>query len=114
MTSQGMTLFVSEPHPIEGRLSEKLLRPPLNPADPLIFKQRRILRRQGEAVGQEGHVAGEHLLHADAQARAVDGAVYDEQLLAGSAVAVADHAGEVGGAEEAGEILKWGEALSGP
>ena len=65
-------------------------------------------------MGEEGNVSRVHLLHPDAEACAVDGAVDDEQLPAGSAVAVADHAGEVGGAEEAREVLKGGEALPGP
>ncbi len=68
---------VREPYPFEALLAEKLLRPTLNPSDPLLIEECRILRRQGEAVCEEGHVAGEHLLHTDAEANAVDGAVYD-------------------------------------
>ncbi len=114
MTSQGMTRpsasrtpsRVSSPRSSSGRPSTSPI--------PSSSSSAAYCRRQGKALGEEGHVAGEHLLHADAEAHAVDGAVDDEQLPAGGAVAVADHAGEVGDAEEAMEILEWGEALPGP
>ena len=35
---------VGEPHPLEGLFAEKLLRPPLNPADPLLIEQCSVLR----------------------------------------------------------------------
>jgi hypothetical protein len=64
-------------------------------------------------VSKEGHILGEHLLHADARAHPVCGAVNDEQLLARGAVAIADHAGVVGGAEKTQEVLKRGERFPG-
>ena len=104
---------VGKPHSLKVLFTEKLFRPPLDPADPLLIEQCSVLRRQGEALSEKGHVFGEHLLHADAHARTVDGAVYDEQFLAGGAVAVADHAGEVGDAEEAREVLEGRDGLPG-
>lgn len=62
-------------------------------------------------MGKEGHVVGEQLLHAHAETHPINGPVYDEQLLACGMIAVADHAGEVGSAEEAQKVLEGSQAL---
>ena len=64
-------------------------------------------------MGKESNIFGEHLLHADAHAHAVDGAVYHQQLLSGGSVPVADHAGVVRDAEEAVKVLERGKTLPG-
>ena len=105
---------VVESHPFEGLLAEKLFRPALDPTDALIIEELRVLRGQCESLAEKGHVPGKHLLHADAKAHAVDGAVDYEQFSPRRAITVANHAGEVGGAEEARQVLKGSDRLPGP
>jgi len=105
MTSQGMT------RPSASRTPSRVVSPRSSSGLPSTrpIPHHRVAPRTAAArriPGKEGHVIGKHLLHADAEACAVDGGGHDEQLPAGCAVTVADHAGEVGDAEEARRFLK--------